>query len=133
MKAAVRVSPYCWPWIKINNLSRNQKRRLVVNKAPYDHLIIMRTICEYFEVSEESIKGKSRLNPFKWPRHFYVYFCRRFTGLSFKQIGEILDRDHTTAMHSCQVIKDILDTDDVYRKYYNDIEMILFSKNNIAA
>ncbi|MHA4801734.1 helix-turn-helix domain-containing protein, partial [Enterococcus faecium] len=42
---------------------------------------------------------------------------KAFTKNSLKTIGEHFGgRDHTTVIHSCQTVKDLMDTDSIFRE-----------------
>ena len=45
------------------------------------------------------------------------YLAKIFTKNSLKTIGEHFGgRDHTTVIHSCQTVKDLMDTDNLFRE-----------------
>lgn len=67
--------------------------------------IIQRVVADYFNISYSDIKGKKRLKNIAWARHIAVYLIHELTELSSTEIGhEFGGRDHTTIMHSCEVI-----------------------------
>jgi len=75
---------------------------------------IISEICSIFNVSFESMYGNlsdkkmSDLRKIFW----YVSFEKYFRKYSWRQIGNALCRDRTTAMHSYDVVKDYIGTDD---------------------
>jgi chromosomal replication initiator protein len=59
-----------------------------------------------------------------------MYLAKAFTKNSLKTIGEHFGgRDHTTVIHSCQTVKDLMDTDTTFR----DSVMELQQKVQLAA
>lgn len=75
--------------------------------------IIQRVVADYFNISYSDIKGKKRLKNIAWARHIAVYLIHELTELSSTEIGhEFGGRDHTTIMHSCEVITKQLQIDE---------------------
>lgn len=73
---------------------------------------IQNTICDYYEVSLDLIKGRTRKRPIVLARQLSMYFAKQYTNHSLKAIGDHFGgRDHSTVIHSCQTIKDQIDTD----------------------
>ena len=75
--------------------------------------IIQRVVADYFNVSYTDIKGKKRHKNIAFARHIAVYLIHELTELSSTEIGhEFSGRDHTTIMHSCEVITKQLQIDE---------------------
>lgn len=55
-------------------------------------------ICDYFRVTEESLKGERRTGHLVCSRSGFVYVARSM-GYTYKMIGEALNRDHATAIN----------------------------------
>lgn len=55
-------------------------------------------------VSEDLILGKRRFNAAKYPRQVLAWLARRYTKLSYTQLAEKMDRDHTTLVHAVHVV-----------------------------
>jgi hypothetical protein len=75
-------------------------------------------VCEYFNTPYDKVQGKSRKREIITSRQTTQYLSKMFTKLSLKSIGEHFEADHTTVMHSCQTVTDLMDTDIVFK---NDI------------
>ena len=58
---------------------------------------IFKETCDYFWVKEKWIKGKSRVQHYVKARQVYMYIARQYF-YSFSQIGEVCNRDHSTAV-----------------------------------
>jgi len=73
---------------------------------------IQKAVCEYFKVTPQDIKGKRRTSDVTLPRQIAMYICREITKMSLPVIGtEFGGRDHTTVLHSCNKISNLLDRD----------------------
>jgi chromosomal replication initiator protein len=52
-----------------------------------------------------------------------MFLAKKFTKNSLKTIGEHFGgRDHTTVIHSCQTVNDLMDTDGVFRDQVKELQ-----------
>jgi len=74
-------------------------------------------VCEYFDVPYDKLLQKTRKREIVQARQITMYLAKAFTKNSLKTIGEHFGgRDHTTVIHSCQTVKDLMDTDGIFRE-----------------
>ena len=74
--------------------------------------IIQKVVSDYYNISITDIKSKKRDKKFVFPRQIAIYLSRELTEYSYPEIGqEFGGRDHTTAMHADEKIRDLLKTD----------------------
>jgi chromosomal replication initiator protein len=66
---------------------------------------IMDETARYFGLGREDLVSKSRSRPLTTARHIAMYLLRELTGLSLIKIGELFERDHSTALHGIQKIE----------------------------
>ena len=56
-------------------------------------------------------------------RQLSMYLAKNFTNNSLKIIGKHFGgRDHSTVIHSCQAIQNLLDTDSDFKENVEDIQ-----------
>ena len=73
----------------------------------------------YFDVTVEEIDSQSRTHTLVTARQVAMYLCRELTDLSLPKIGqEFGGRDHTTVMHACRKVKDLMGE---RRSVYNQV------------
>ncbi|GAB4094519.1 chromosomal replication initiator protein DnaA [Flaviaesturariibacter terrae] len=78
---------------------------------------IQKMVCDFFEVPYEKLLQKTRKREIVQARQITMYLAKAFTKNSLKSIGEHFGgRDHTTVIHSCQTVKDLMDTDSGFRE-----------------
>nr|WP_225321242.1 chromosomal replication initiator protein DnaA [Rhizosphaericola mali] len=78
---------------------------------------IQKLVCEYFNVPYDRLLEKTRKREIVQARQISMYLAKTFTKNSLKNIGEHFGgRDHTTVIHSCQTVKDLMDTDSIFRE-----------------
>lgn len=83
---------------------------------------IQKMVCEYFDVPYDKLLQKTRKREIVQARQITMYLAKSFTKNSLKTIGEHFGgRDHTTVIHSCQTVKDLMDTDSLFKE--NVIEL----------
>src|SRR5437762_12348526 len=76
---------------------------------------IQRMVCDYFDVPYDTLLQKTRKREIVQSRQITMYLAKAFTKNSLKTIGEHSGgSDHTTVSHSCQTVKDLMDTDTVF-------------------
>jgi chromosomal replication initiator protein len=78
---------------------------------------ILAETTKYFGLRREDLASKSRSRPLTTARHIAMYLLRELTGLSLIKIGELFDRDHSTALHGIKRIETLMpNRDTVYRQ-----------------
>ncbi len=74
--------------------------------------IILRSVAEYFGLSQNDLRGKKRTKAIAFPRQIAMYLAREMTEYSTTEVGiEFGGRDHTTVMYACQKIENAMKTD----------------------
>jgi len=73
---------------------------------------VMSTVCDYFHFSPSDIRGRRRTVRIALARHIICYLCRELTDHSFADIGELIERDHGSAMWGVNRIKEHLASGD---------------------
>jgi len=84
---------------------------------------IQKSVCEYYSVPIEKLKEKTRKRAIVQARQLSMYLAKNFTKNSLKVIGRHFGgRDHSTVIHSCQAVRDLMDTDKEFKDQVIDIE-----------
>ncbi|MCC6175522.1 MAG: chromosomal replication initiator protein DnaA [Chloroflexi bacterium] len=65
---------------------------------------IVDAVARHFGVTVEDLRGKARHQKIVAPRHLAMYLLREDARLSYPQIGALLGRDHTSALHGYEKI-----------------------------
>ncbi len=83
-------------------LAKNCINELLGGAEPMSVTIdkIFSAVFKKYNVSKEEIKGKNRVKNVTWARQVFIYLIREITELSFPDIGEIIDKDHSTVIYS---------------------------------
>ena len=73
---------------------------------------IILEVSDHYEFTPEILASKTRKHEVVLARQMAMYLAKKFTQLSLKSIGANFGgRDHTTVLHSCQMIENYIDTD----------------------
>lgn len=84
---------------------------------------IQKTVCDYFDVEAEKLKEKTRKRQIVQARQLSMYLAKQFTKNSLKMIGKHFGgRDHSTVIHSCQAIQNLIDTDTKFKDSVGEIQ-----------
>lgn len=84
---------------------------------------IQKTVCEYFEVPIDKLKEKTRKRNIVQARQLSMYLAKNYTKNSLKVIGKHFGgRDHSTVIHSCQMVKNLIDTDEGFKESVKELE-----------
>jgi chromosomal replication initiator protein len=84
---------------------------------------IQRIVCEYTNIEEDRVRGKTRKREVVRARQIAMYFCKQFTQNSLKTIGlHFGGRDHSTVIHANNTVEDQMETDDQFRSTVEEIE-----------
>jgi chromosomal replication initiator protein len=87
---------------------------------------IQRIVCEYFKISPDLVRAKTRKREIVQARQAAMYFCKQLTQHSLKTIGlHFGGRDHSTVIHACQTVNDQMDTDSHVRETINDLRHLI--------
>ncbi|GAD17189.1 chromosomal replication initiator protein DnaA [Lentilactobacillus otakiensis] len=87
---------------------------------------IQNKVASYFHISINDLKGKKRMKSIVMPRQIAMYLSREMTSNSLPKIGkEFGGKDHTTVIHACDKIAEIIKLDADLRKEISDIKSAL--------
>ena len=76
---------------------------------------VIQAVCDYFGVEEKELLGRGRSRKIAFPRQVSMYLMRKDADVSLEEIGQALNRDHTTVLHGYRKIEDEMETNSVLR------------------
>jgi len=84
---------------------------------------IQKMVCEYYSITYDKLQAKTRKREIVQARQISMFLAKQFTKNSLKTIGDHFGgRDHTTVIHSCQTVKDLMDTDGLIREQVKELQ-----------
>jgi chromosomal replication initiator protein len=120
----------CQTQLKDRVLSIMEIKNLLKNSAKPKKNVsvkdVVKTIADFYNISEEIIYNKTRKKEVVKPRQIIMYILREDLSISFPSIGEKLGgRDHTTVIHSCEKIKNELKTNPILLQELSQIRAMM--------
>ena len=71
----------------------------------------------------DKLKEKTRKRNIVQARQLSMYLAKNFTKNSLKIIGKHFGgRDHSTVIHSCQMVQNLMDTDSEFKDSVKELE-----------
>ena len=103
----------------ISKLVRNSKKEITVD-------FISKTVSEYFGMSTELLRAKTRKREVVQARQIAMFFSKNLTKSSLSSIGaQIGKKDHATVLHACKTVNNLKETDKNFRQSIEEIEQKL--------
>ncbi len=94
----------------MKNFVKTSSRELTIGS-------IQKMVCDYFSLPYDRLLIKTRKREVVQARQITMYLAKKFTKSSLKNIGEHFGGfDHTTVIHSCQTVENLMDTDTDYKE-----------------
>lgn len=87
--------------------------------------IILNTVCYGYEIKPIAIRAKNRQSNIREARQLVAYLIREYTDLSLPKVGFVINRDHTTVIHSIKVVRNEIEFNKDYRRKYELIDEII--------
>ena len=69
---------------------------------------VIQKVCDYYHIDQESLKGNSRKPDVVVPRFMSQYLLKKEMNLTYKSIGNLFGRKHTSIIHAIQQIDEQL-------------------------
>ena len=91
---------------------------------------VIHEICSRYNVKWTSILSKSRKTVIIDPRRLYCGILRNVFGLTFHQIGKILNKNHATIVHNTKIHDNFVRILKSYKNNYEEIESMFYLNEN---
>lgn len=87
---------------------------------------IQKTVATYYQIQLKDLNGKSRKRDLVRPRQIAMRLCKELTSCSLVAIGkEFGGRDHSTVLHACDNIDDLIVKDSEVQLHFNTLKNML--------
>ena len=99
------------------------KRAVKVDNRPLTIDDILEKVCRHYNVSQQYVFSKSRKRDYVKVRQVSMYLAQKYTKMPAGRIGQLIgNRDHSTVIHSCNLIEQRLKVDKAFSDEINSIE-----------
>ncbi|MBO9493715.1 chromosomal replication initiator protein DnaA [Thalassotalea sp. G20_0] len=83
---------------------------------------IQRTVAEYYKIKVADILSKRRSRSVARPRQIAMALSKELTSHSLPEIGDAYGgRDHTTVLHACRKVKELVEVDNEIKSDYKNL------------
>ncbi len=82
---------------------------------------ILDAVAAYFQISPETLRGRSRDQKVTQARHIAIYLLREKTTCALQDVGRLLGRDHSTILRGHQKIAGMIGTNASVKKSVDQI------------
>jgi chromosomal replication initiation ATPase DnaA len=89
---------------------------------------ILTTLEEYTNVSLASMKGRCRQANIREARQLAIHFIHKYSGLSMTKSARMMNRHHSTGIHTNKVIENELLTNKKYKSDYHFLKAVITNK-----
>lgn len=83
---------------------------------------IINATCRVFDVSREALFSKARHREVADARKAIVYFMRRHSGMTLKQLGALFGRHHASVLHMARAGEFLAQNDAEFRRRIEGIQ-----------
>lgn len=91
--------------------------------------IIIDIVCNFYSVSREEVIQGGRSRDTVYARQLAIYLSRKITETSFEKLGCMIGgRNHSTAIYSYNIIKNLLTVDKPFRNAVNELETNIYQQ-----
>ncbi|MDR0364464.1 MAG: chromosomal replication initiator protein DnaA [Bacteroidales bacterium] len=106
------------------DLAKQMIDKFVINTSKEISIeYIQKVVCEYFNLSLETLNSKTRKREIVQARQLVMYFAKEHTKSSLALIGmHCGNKDHATVLHAVRTVNNLVETDKQFRGYYKDLE-----------
>lgn len=104
------------PSVLKQRMTKSEKQQLASD--------ILNTVSNYYGVTINELKGKCRKRRIVKPRQVIMFLLRTKARMVLSDIGEVMNRDHTTVIHSITCIQN-----DITHPYDDSLEKDLININ----
>ncbi len=87
---------------------------------------IQKTVAEYYKIRVSDLHSKSRARQLARPRQMAMALSKELTNQSLPGIGDAFGgRDHTTVIHACRKVAELVNSDSRIKEDYSNLLRIL--------
>lgn len=115
-------------------LTQKALKDLIQANSPKKYITldeITKAVCQFYKVKYEDMMSKKKAKSIAFPRQVAMYLCRVMTEQTYPHIGASFNgRDHTTVMHACTKIENIMKEDEHIRRSIEELKAQITNVDN---
>ena len=103
-------------------------REVIRSERSYTPEYIVEKTAAFYNLAPDDIMGKGKTKNIAAARQMATYLMRKLTTLTLEEIGAVLNRDHSTILHSIRKIEESVNTDAALSDTVRDITANIMNK-----
>jgi len=104
------------------DLAREILKEFMNGDRPITIPRILEVVSDFYRLKEKELLSRSRHKSIVLPRQVAMYLCRTQTNASLPDIGaELGGKDHSTVIHACAKVRELIAKDEQFRKQLHDL------------
>ena len=112
--------------IDMKLVERVVQRAVKVDNMPLTVDDVLETVCRFFDVTPNAVKGPSRKKELVMPRQIVMYLADKYTNIPAARIGKLVGgRDHSTVLHSINKVREMKENDKVFASQLKKVDEML--------
>lgn len=126
----IKINAYVYPGIKACDLPEE-----FLNKrdfAPVTRELILDAIKDVLGMSHEQLASPIRTRQYATGRSFYCYFVRKYLGWSLTEIGQDINRDHTTVIYNLDKHENYCTTEELFSSFNESLERNILYRRSLS-
>jgi chromosomal replication initiator protein len=114
---------------KIERKDTDEKTPEISNTIFYSIVYIKNIICTVTQTPVDVFESSSRKQEIAENRQIAMYFCRKYTRKSLREIGmEFGNKTPATILHACKTIQNLIHTDKKFQYKLEEIENAILNR-----
>lgn len=98
----------------INRVVSHKKKNVTIED-------IENIVSEYFNISVKDILSQKRPRNITQARHLTMFFAKKYTKNTLKEIGKRMNRGHSSIINGCRTVENLKNTE--FKQFIKDIEL----------
>ena len=112
--------------IDMKLVERVVQRTVKIDNMPLTVDDILETVCRFFDVTPNAVKGPSRKKELVMPRQIVMYLADKYTNIPAARIGKLVGgRDHSTVLHSINKVREMKEKDKSFASQLKKVDEML--------
>ena len=112
--------------IDMKLVERVVQRAVKVDNMPLTVDDVLETVCRFFDVTPNAVKGPSRKKELVMPRQIVMYLADKYTNIPAARIGKLVGgRDHSTVLHSINKVREMKEKDKSFASQLKKVDEML--------
>ena len=122
LKRVIASAHFMGKPISIELIRESLKDLLALQEKQINIDNIQRSVAEYYKIKVSDILSKRRTRTVARPRQLAMALSKELTTHSFPEIGGAFGgRDHTTVLHACRKVKELIEQDSDFKTDYSNL------------